>query len=308
MTRTILLAAALSVSLAGASPARLWTDSTGNYKVEADLIAFSDTKVVLERTDDHQLISLAPEELSKADRDYIQSKEGQDIVNALSKQMQTWTLQDGTKVVGRVISYGRRQVTLQRQDGKIYVNDHLLENLPEIYQRMIPKIVNFFEPINPVDRQGLEDWAIRQKGQPRTFNCEGVLFELENGDRYGVPFFFFSEADQNVLKPGWERWVAAQDDYQKQEDSSFDVRTLAEAYQHNQQTNQQIAKMQLLMQSVQAGVTNLWEVMLYPTQRGGQTQCVVAPGLNSAEAANYALSRNPGYTVGPIRRMNQYRY
>jgi hypothetical protein len=306
MTRTILLAAALGVSFAGDAYARLWTDSTGNYKVEADLIAFNDTKVVLERADDHQLISLAPQELSQADRDYIQSKEGQDIVNALSKQMQTWTLQDGTKVVGRVISYGRRQITIQRQDGKIYVNDHLFENLPEIYQRMIPKIVNFFENINPVDRQGLEDWAIRQKGQPRTFNCEGVLFELENGDRYGVPFFFFSETDQKVLKPGWEQWVAAQDDYQKQEDSSFDVRSLAAAYQHNQQTNQQIAKMQLLMQSVQAGVTNLWEVMLYPTQRGGQTQIVVAPGLSSADAANYALSQNPGYTVGPIRRMNRY--
>src|SRR5712672_3374851 len=158
MTPSRILIAGLLLAAAATAQARLWTDTTGNYKVEADLISFSDKKVVLERTDDHQLISLQPEELSQADRDYIQSKAGQDVVNALSKALQTWTLQDGTKVVGRVINYGRRQVTLQRQDGKIYVNDHLFENLPEIYQRMIPKIVNFFEKINPVDRQGLEDW------------------------------------------------------------------------------------------------------------------------------------------------------
>jgi SLA1 homology domain 1, SHD1 len=304
MARRQFIIAAMLLALAPlAAQARVWTDTSGNYKVDADLIAFSDTKVVLERTDDKQLISLKPEELCQADRDYLQSKEGQDVVNALSKQMQTWTLQDGTKVVGRVINYGRKQLTIQRQDSKIYVNDRLMDNLPEIYQRMIPKIVNFFDKFTPVDRQGLEAWAVRQKGQPRTFNCEGVMFELENGDRYAVPFFFFSDEDQNFLKPGWEKWVGSQEDYPKQDESSFDLRALAEANRQNSQASDQIARMQLLMQSVQAGVTNLWEVMLYPS-RGGQNLIVVAPGLNSAEAANYALSRNPGYSVGPIRKMN----
>jgi SLA1 homology domain 1, SHD1 len=300
----LLLAAILLAHATNAAQARVWTDVFGNYKVDADLIAFSDTKVILERTDDKQLISLKPEELCQADRDYLQSKEGQDIVNALSKQMQTWTLQDGTKVVGRVISYGRKQVTIQRQDGKIYVNDRLMDNLPEIYQRMIPKIVNFFEKFTPVDRQGLEAWLVRQKGQPRTFNCEGVLFELENGDRYAVPFFFFSDEDQNFLKPGWEKWAASQEDYPKQDESAFDLKALAEANRQNSQASDQIARMQLQMQAVQAGVTNLWEVMLYPNQRGEQNLCVVAPGQNSAEASNYALSRNPGYSVGPIRKLN----
>jgi SLA1 homology domain 1, SHD1 len=306
MARSCLLTFAFLVALAAsAAQARLWTDSTGQYKVEADLIAFSDKKIVLERTDDHQLVSLRPEELSQADRDYIQSKAGQDVVSALSKAPQTWTLADGSKIVGRVVKYGRRSLTIQREDGRIYVNDQLFDNLPEIYQRMIPKIVNFFEKINPVDRQGLEDWLVRQKGQPRTFACEGVLFELENGDRYGVPFFFFSEADQKVLKPGWERWVATEDDYPKQDESAFDLRSLAAAYQRDQQANQQIAKMQLQMQAVEAGVTSLWDVMLYPANGGGQMLNVVVYGRDSREATNNALARNPGYTAGPVRRLNR---
>jgi hypothetical protein len=299
------VASSLLVAAASAAQARTWTDTTGNYKVDAELISFSDKKVVLERADDHQLLSLRPDELSPADRDYIQSKEGQDVVNALSKTAQTWTLADGSKVVGRVISYGRRQLTIQREDGKIYVNDHLFDNLPEIYQRMVPKIVNFFEKINPPDRNGLEAWAVRQKGQPRTFNCEGVLFELENGDRYGVPFFFFSDADQNVLKPGWEHWVASQDDYAKQDESAFDLKSLASAYQHDQKINQQIATTQLQMQAVEAGVTSLWEVMLYPSGRGGQMLNVVVYGRDSRDATNNALARNPGFTAGPVRRLNR---
>jgi hypothetical protein len=300
------LAALLPLLAADLAHARIWTDSTGKYKVDADLIAFNDKKVVLERTDDHQLISLKPDELSQADRDYLQSKEGHDVVDALSKATQTWTLQDGTKIIGRVISYGRRQLTIQRENSKIYVNDRHFDNLPETYQRMIPKIVNFFEKINMVDRQGLEDWLVRQKGQPRTFNCEGVLFELEDGDRYGIPFFFFSEADQNVLKPGWERWVAAQDDYPKQDESAFDLKSLAAAYQRDQQANRQIAQTQLLLQAVEAGVTSLWEVMLYPGAGGGQTLSVVVPGRDSRDATNNALARNPGYTAGPVRRLNQF--
>jgi len=39
--------------------------------------------------------------------------------------------------------------------------------------------------------------------------ASGCTVELENGDQYGVPFLFFSDADLEVLRPGWERWLAA---------------------------------------------------------------------------------------------------
>lgn len=284
----------------------MWSDASGQYKVEADLIAFSPTKVVLERTDDKQLISLQMNELSQADQDFLKSKEAEDTTNTLSHTMQTWTMASGMKVVGRVVDYGRKQVTIQRQDGKIFVNDRPFDNLPEVYQIMIPKIVAFFEHLQRDDRQALEDWAVRQRGQARTFNCEGVLFEIENGDRYAIPFFLFSEEDQKVLKPGWDAWVGTKDEeYEKKEDSSFDLRALAAANAQNAAASDQIARTQLLMQAVTAGVTNLWEVTLYPGNGRGQWLSVVVPGRDSREATMAALQRNPGYTAGPVRRLNQ---
>ena len=174
-----MLVALLMVAVAAdVAEARTWSDASGQYKVEADLIAFSPTKVVLERTDDKQLISLQMNELSQADQDFLKSKEAEDTTNTLSHTMQTWTMASGMKVVGRVVDYGRKQVTIQRQDGKIFVNDRPFDNLPEVYQMMIPKIVAFFEHLQRDDRQALEDWAVRQRGQAATFNCEGVLFEI----------------------------------------------------------------------------------------------------------------------------------
>src|SRR4051812_6329121 len=80
--------------------ARVWTDSTGKYSIEADLIAFNDTTVVLQRAD-HQLGQVPIERLSQADRDYLKTKDASDAMKKVSGAMQTWTLQDGLKIVGR---------------------------------------------------------------------------------------------------------------------------------------------------------------------------------------------------------------
>ncbi len=120
--------------------ARVWTDSTGKYSIEADLIAFNETTVVLQRAD-RQLGHVPIEKLSQADRDYLKGKEAGDAMKKVAGATQTWTLRTGEKVLGRVVGFARRQVTVQRRRGKIYVNDRLLENLPNIYQVMVPKIV-----------------------------------------------------------------------------------------------------------------------------------------------------------------------
>ena len=148
---------------------------------------------------------------------------------------------------------------------KIYVNDRLLENLPKIYQAMIPKIVAHDAKLVRDDRQALEDWLVTQKGQPQTFTVEGPLFELEGGDEYVIPFFFFSMGDQNLLKPGWDQWLAANSkkQYDQASNQEFLVQSLMAARQRDEQIQQQIAQMQL-NQAVLTGTTSLWEVTLYP--------------------------------------------
>ncbi len=293
--------------LPSVASARVWTDSSGKYSIEANLIAFNGTTVVLQRAD-HQLGQVPIDKLSPADRDYLKTKEAGDAVKKVAGATQTWTLRSDLKLVGRVVGYAQRSLTVQRRRGNIYVNDRLFENLPAVYQVMIPKIVAHFANLTRDDRQALEDWLVTQKGQPQTFTVEGALFELEGGDEYVVPFFFFSDADQNLLKPGWDQWLAANSkkQYDQLDDQAFLVQSLMAVRQRDQQIQQQIAQMQMY-QAVALGTTQLWEVTLYPARgNAGSPQWVVMPGVNSGEASANALAKYPGFVVGPVRKVAGY--
>lgn len=305
--RRVLLFTLLVVLLASVADARVWTDSTGHYKVEADLIAFNDQSVILQRAD-HQLVQMPIEKLSEADRAYLKTKEAVESAKQVAGAKQSWMLRDGLKLVGQVVGYAHKQITVERHRGNIYVNDRLFDNLPNIYQAMIPKIVAHFQHLSRDDRRALEDWLVSQKGQPRNFTVDGVLFELENGDEYVVPFFFFSDQDLQLLQSGWNQWLAAnsQQQYEQQDNQAFLLQSLAAARQRDQQIQQQIAQMQL-NQAVVLGQTSLWEVTLYPGRRNaGRPQWVVMPGINSAEASRAALAQNPGYVAGPVRKVAGY--
>ena len=72
--RVILLVSTVWVGLAALADGRSWTDSTGYYRVEADMIGFNDTTVVLKKQD-HQLVAVPIAKLSKDDQTYLKSKE-----------------------------------------------------------------------------------------------------------------------------------------------------------------------------------------------------------------------------------------
>jgi hypothetical protein len=309
MTRVYCLLAVVLATLIRlpAAEGRVWKDATGQYSIEADLIAFDEKTVILQRSD-KQLGALPIEKLSAGDQEFLKSKEAQETMSRVTGKEQIWTLKNGLKIPGRVVDYARRDVTLQRKRSKVYVNDRVWDNLPPVYQRMLPHIVNHFDAIEPLDKEGVEKWLARQKGGPRTFTLEGVILELENGDEYGVPFFFFTADDLAVLQPGWNNWVKAheaENESQMREQHAFMVQAAAAARQQSEQMNRQIAMMQLNLQAVQAGVTSLWEVTLYPAAANvGPPLWVVMPGRNSAQATAAALSNNPGYAPGPVRRVS----
>lgn len=193
MKSVTLLAAAVFL-IPTVANARVWTDATGRYSIEADLIAFNSKTAILQRPD-HELGQVPIEKLSKADQEYLKSKEAGEAAQKVGSQIQTWTLKNGLKLVGRVVGYARKEVIVQRRRGNIYVNDRLFDNLPPVYQQMIPKIVAKMENLKRDDKQALEDWLVLQKGRPRVFSIDGVVMELESRDEYVIPFFFFSEVD-----------------------------------------------------------------------------------------------------------------
>jgi hypothetical protein len=285
--------------------ARTWTDSTGRYTLEAELVDFNDHQVVVQRAD-HELAAIPIDNLSSEDREYLNSAVAKEKIQNSTGGLQTWTLRDGGRLVGRIVGYANRDVTLQRRRGRIYVNDRALENLPQFYQDVIPKFVAQQEGLQRADGRSLETWLVRQRGQPRTFHVEGVMLESENGDEFPLPFFLFAEKEQELLKQGWDEWQAAQssDDLQLHEDQAFLLRSLAAARQRDSQVKREIAQMQLKLQAVQAGVTTLWEVTLYPPAgHSGPPQWVVVAGRDSRQATENALRDYPGFGVGPIRRV-----
>lgn len=303
LRRVCLLALAIGVGLSAHADGRAWTDSTGVYRVEADLLGFNDTTVVLKKQN-RQMVAVPIEKLSAADRDYLKSKEGLEQSRRSADAMQTWTMASGLKVVGRVVDYGRRDVTIQRRHGAIYVNDRRFDNLPKVWQKILPKVVSHFEKTPIDDKPALDSWMRELQGEQRTYTCEGVMLQLEDGDEYGVPFFFFAKQDLAVLQPGWARWLAADKNRAKQEHEAFLLQQQAQAYQQDRASNQQIATMQLQMQGYQAGLYDLWEVCLYPGRGvAGGPLTVVVPARNSRSAASEAVRRNPGYVAGAVGKV-----
>jgi len=85
----IALLAVFVVSTSAAS-ARKWTDSTGKYTVEAELVHLKDGIVQLKRSDDGRLIPVALSSLSSSDREYVKQvqngpSETTDKVSRVSK-------------------------------------------------------------------------------------------------------------------------------------------------------------------------------------------------------------------------------
>lgn len=297
---------------------RTWKDVTGIYKIDAELIGFNDQMVILQR-EDKELGAIPIAKLCEEDREYLKSKEALETHDQNLGEMQTWTTVNGLKVVGRIVDYAQRDVTIQRRRGRLFVNDQQFENLPPIYQKMLLAVVQHFENFTVANRADLDRWVLGLRGQPKTYKLEGVIVELENGDEYGVPFFLFSDKDRSLLEAGYNAWleehgVATNEettpdapDYTSPNEHQLRLQSLAAAYHQDQQVNQQIAMMNLNLQAIQAGLTSAWEVTLYPGAGNPYPpRWVVTLGRNSEIATQMAIQQSPAFVwvPGPVRRVS----
>jgi len=293
--------------IADFAAARSWTDKSGEYELEADLISFDDEFVVLRRAD-KELAALAIANLSDADREYLKSQEAKDADAKSFAAPQEWKLRSGQTVKGKIVDFADREVIIDRRRGRIFINDRLMNNLPEFYRNLIPQIVSHEKKLSLADGRALRRWLVDQGDEPQEFRVQGVVIEDEKGDEFAVPFFLFSDVDLKLLQPGWDEWLAARGkrDYESEDDQGFFLRSLAAARQQDAELQREIALMQLTMQTIQAGVTSLWEVTLYPAAgQGGPPLWVVVTGRDSNQATFAALEKNPGYVAGPVRRVSR---
>lgn len=297
-----------SASYCIAEGEREWSDKSGHYTVKAELLAYNSKKIVLQKTN-KELVSLEIKDLSDADRQFISKIRSGEHRFAPPNAEKTWAMQSGLKVKGKIIEFVRREVRVELEGNDIFVNDQQFKNLPAVYQKMVPEIVGYFEKKKIEDEASLKRFLRSSPFGEKKYQCEGVLFELPNGDRYGIPIFFFSKLDLQALKPAWERWVAASNNRERQEQESMYLR----AQSHSSGTDsevarlRQIAELKLQLQAYDAGLFDLWEVQLTPVNNYGHWLSVVVPGRNSDQAAAAALAKYPGTRVGAIAKVRRRR-
>jgi len=287
--------------------AREWTDATGKFTQHADLVDYDDKTVILKKADG-RLIAVPLDKLSQADIEYLDSKEAAKAVEDEASDDRTWTLVDGVKVKGKVLSYGQADLQLEHRSGTVQVSFSGLAGkeavrrkpyaeMTKLHQLIVPLVVNHFEHSAAKDMKGIIRVLDKKKGQTETYGVEGVVLELDDGEKFAVPFFIFSKKDQDVLKPGWQEWVAAKEDEEKKQQAALKVRSLANAYQRDRNETRQIE-----MLNVAKDWFDLWEVGLAVN---GEMTSVVVPGRNSTQAAAGALAKFPGATVIGIQKLQK---
>lgn len=288
--------------------ARVWSSKDNRFQVEAEAIAFSKDLVVLKKpTGD--LVAIELKDLSEKDREYVESKEAQDAARKSADEVQVWTTKDGTKLRGRVTKYGRKQVAVQRKLGRVYIDGKEFAEIDPLHQKVILRVLTKLENVQLDSQKDLEKWAEKLGGEPKTYPLEGVLLQLESGDEIGLPFFVFSEEDQQVLEPGWKLWLEqnkqAEDDdsYSQSDRESFLMRSAAMAYQQDRIAKRQVEIMKLNLLGAAAGVTEIWQVYLRPGPgRVGRPLTVMVPGRDSRAATQLAMRQYPGYIVHGVSR------
>lgn len=285
--------------------AREWTDASGTYRFEGDLIAATDETIVLRRKKG-ELEAYQTNQLSEADREFVKKHLEEKKTATSPEEMQTWTGRDGYKIRGRVIGYARQSVTLGHERGKITINKKPIDEIDQFYQFMIPKIVAEYDDEKVKTVEDLTLWGRKLRGKEKTFAVDGVLMRLENAEKVAIPLFLFSSEERNILDQGWDKWAAETTKEDEKRREEFLAQAAANEYQQQRDAaNQRIQMMQLEMLAVNAGIAEIWEVALIP-QPGvpARPMSVMVPAQNSQAARMLAQQKYQGFIAGAVRQVS----
>lgn len=286
----------------GTAQAREWSTPGGHYKVDAEAVAFNDKTVVLKKTTG-QLVAVELSELCDADQEYMKTAEAKDAYAKSVDQMQTWTAADGLKVRAKVLAYGRKDLVVNRQLGKVHINGQRFSKYDPLRQKLILRILSQLESQSFEDERSLETWAKTLGATSKTYPLEGVLMQLESGDEIGVPFFLLRKEEQQLLEPGWNMWLKDEENAESQKRESLMVQAQAMEYQRDRQQQQQIETVKLNLLATATGLISIWEVIMEPNQGNyGRRTSVYVPASNSEIARQTAMQQYPGYRLVGIRR------
>jgi len=116
--------------------------------------------------------------IGQADQAFVKSKEAAEQAGKSASELQTWTFKDGMKVRGRVLAYGKKPLNVQKQLGRILINDQPFTRMEQLQQEVILKIVSYLET-SKFDRLGFEMQYQQDAQQQRQIE----LLKLETTER-----------------------------------------------------------------------------------------------------------------------------
>jgi hypothetical protein len=286
----------------------LWTDATGRYTTEAALVDYDGETVVLKNVSG-KLISIPIEKLSANDQAFLKNQAAFMAAPPPSNRNNAWVLRDGARLVGQVLDFCRTPLAVQRQFGRILVNGAPYKELSPIQQMVARKTVEYFDRVSIDNLADLESWAKRQAGDVREFSFDGVLLESPGGEKSAIPFFLFTNEDQESMRPSWEQWLAQEKVHQETmlaREASRRQETLLTQARARDYQREQFERELLELNAIQAGLISAWEVQLYPTYGNyGPPMQVLVPARTSLGARYEVSMRYPGYSTGPVAKVSR---
>jgi hypothetical protein len=309
--------------LSAKTPVRIWSDPSGQYEVEAELVAADSSKAVL-RNQQGELIVMQLDQLSKADRgfvdDFLSDQQTSNVGDDASGADSKWNLKDGQKVRGRLLGFGRETLILARRDGHVLVNGTRFDELSPAYQKIVPDVVSRIDEVDVDDLESLEDHLADGGAGPFRYVVAGIQVETRDGGVVTIPASLLRPADRDAVEPGLKRWLASQQEGVSEDerretadterlllDSYRRLRDRSPAYPGSAAARPRVHPVQMMdlhLQAATAGVTDIWEVLLYPPTPYGYPRTVVVPAENSRGAMIAASRHYPGWRMGPARKLS----
>ncbi|MBL8890869.1 MAG: hypothetical protein JNL67_12890 [Planctomycetaceae bacterium] len=290
---------------------RTWKAGSSEYSIKGVLVAYNDNTVVLKRDRSEKLVAVEIAELSEPDQKFVadkREKDKQDAAESPAEDWHTWTSQAGWQIRGRVLAYGRKDLVIDRKSGVVTINGKAFSSLDVLQQKLVLAVLSKLEGKAIENEADVRALTGSSKGEPKQYTLDGVMLELESKDHVPVPFFMFSEKDLELLRSGWEAWLAAEQDAEARAREDFLVRQEAMQYQRMQHRKMQHEQMEILKLNLlasAAGVTTIWEVALLPAPgTRGRPMTVVVSAPNSQAAAQVAVQQHRGFVAGPIRKVS----
>ncbi len=242
------------------------------------------------------------------------------------------------------VRFERNHFTVERYHGMVYF-DGVASKHPKTDHALYIDLITAFDGIKlQTDREVLH-WVRTLHGK-RTYTYDNVIRKDDIGNQTVKPLVLISSEQRLQVDPFWHAWLVAEAESKRvaqQQRIAYELEQSRNAAQQ-EATNQLVAATQAAANSlaVASGETSLWEIELIPqssgshygygTQIGAESYLVghyptgvtassggayfdIAPtnrkyvrayGRSSDYAWSQALSTNPDYRTGSIRKLAGY--